>query len=175
MNRKGLILIYTGDGKGKTTAAIGLALRAAGHGLRVLILQFMKDNKEIGELKGLANSGLPITLQQYGRRVFFKTRTCEPMDIYRAHQGLEAFKTAVDDKAYDLIVLDEINMAIHFGLLGLGQVVEALKQKPPELHLVLTGRKANQMLIDMADLVTEMREIKHHYRQGVIAQRGIEF
>jgi cob(I)alamin adenosyltransferase len=175
MNRKGLILVYTGDGKGKTTAAMGLALRAAGQGLTVLVLQFMKCNENIGEYKGLVKSGLPITLQQHGRRVFFRTRTCEPMDIYRAQQGLEAFKSAMQSRAYDLIVLDEINMAIHFGLLDIAEVTEAIAQKPPELHLVLTGRKAGQKLIDMADLVTEMREIKHHYHQGVPAQRGIEF
>ncbi|MGD9056013.1 MAG: cob(I)yrinic acid a,c-diamide adenosyltransferase [Desulfobacterales bacterium] len=175
MNRKGLIQVYTGDGKGKTTAAIGLALRAAGQGLNVLILQFMKYNKKIGEIKALDKSGLSVTLRQYGRRVFFRTRTCEAMDIYRAHQGLEAFKKAIRSKAYDLIVLDEINMAIHFGLLRVEEVIEAIEQKPPELHLVLTGRNANQKLIEIADLVTEMHEIKHHYRQGVHAQRGIEF
>jgi cob(I)alamin adenosyltransferase len=175
MHRKGLIQVYTGNGKGKTTAAFGLALRAAGQGLNVLILQFMKRNKNIGEVKALVKTGLPIALRQYGRRVFFRTRTCEPMDIHRAHQGLEASKKAIRSKAYDLIVLDEINMAIHFGLLHVEEVIEAIEQKPPELHLVLTGRNANQKLIEMADLVTEMREIKHHYRQGVHAQRGIEF
>jgi cob(I)alamin adenosyltransferase len=174
MNRKGLILVYTGDGKGKTTAALGLALRAAGQGMKVFILQFMKRNKKIGEFKALARAGLPITLKQYGRRVFFRTRTCEPMDIYRAYQGLQAFKRAMGRNAYDLIVLDEINMAIYYGLLNVEQVLEAIEQKPPELHLVLTGRNANQQLIEMADLVTEMREIKHHYHQGVHAQKGIE-
>jgi cob(I)alamin adenosyltransferase len=175
MHRNGLILVYTGDGKGKTTAAIGLALRAAGQGMRVLILQFMKRNTKIGELKALVKSGLPITLRQYGRRVFFRTRTCEPMDIHRAHQGLEAFKSAVQSNAYDLIILDEINMAVYFGLLDIAEVVAALAQKPPQLHLVLTGRNADPKLIEMADLVTEMRDIKHHYRQGVHAQPGIEF
>jgi cob(I)alamin adenosyltransferase len=174
MNRKGLILVYTGDGKGKTTAALGLALRAAGQGMKVFILQFMKRNKKIGEFKALVSAGLPITLKQYGRRVFFRTRTCEPMDIYRAYQGLQAFKRAMGRNAYDLIVLDEINMAIYYGLLSVEQVIEAIEQKPPELHLVLTGRNANQQLIEMADLVTEMREIKHHYHQGVHAQKGIE-
>jgi cob(I)alamin adenosyltransferase len=175
MNRKGLLLVYTGDGKGKTTAAIGLALRAAGQGLNVLILQFMKCQQMIGEFKALAQTNLPITIEQYGRRVFFRTRTCEVMDIHKAHQGLKAFKRAMEGNAYDLIILDEINMAIFFGLLSVEEVIEAVEQKPPELHLMLTGRNADQKLIDMADLVTEMREIKHPYHQGVAAQKGIEF
>jgi cob(I)alamin adenosyltransferase len=152
-----------------------MALRAAGQGLNVLILQFMKRDTKIGELKALAQIGLPITLQQYGRRVFFRTRTCEAMDIHRAHQGLKAFENAMRGNAYDLIILDEINMATYFGLLSVAEVIEAIKQKPPELHLVLTGRNADQKLIEMADLVTEMREIKHPYHQGVFGQKGIEF
>ena len=175
MQPKGLILIHTGNGKGKTTAAFGAALRAAGQGMKVLILQFMKGLKDLGELKALKRTDLPITLEQYGRRVFFRTRTCEPMDIHRAHQGLEAFKRAMKGNAYDLIILDEINMATYYGLLRVEEVIEAVEQKPPELHLVLTGRNADQKLIEMADLVTEMREIKHHYHQGVQAQKGIEY
>lgn len=175
MQRKGLILIHTGNGKGKTTAAFGAAFRAAGQGMKVLILQFMKGQKDLGELKALKRIDLPITLEQYGRRVFFRTRTCEAMDIHKAHQGLRAFKRAMKGNLYDLIILDEINMAIHFGLLSVEEVIEAIEQKPPELHLVLTGRNADQKLIEMADLVTEMREIKHHYHQGVHAQKGIEF
>ena len=175
MQRKGLILIHTGNGKGKTTAAFGAAFRAAGQGMKVLILQFMNGLKDLGELKALKRIDLPITLEQYGRRVFFRTRTCEPMDIHKAHQGLRAFKRALKGNLYDLIILDEINMAIHFGLLSVEEVIEAIEQKPPELHLVLTGRNADQKLIEMADLVTEMREIKHHYHQGVHAQKGIEF
>jgi cob(I)alamin adenosyltransferase len=172
---KGLILIHTGNGKGKTTAAFGAAFRAAGQGMKVLILQFMKGPKDLGELKALKRTDLPITLEQYGRRVFFRTRTCEIMDIHKAHQGLEAFKRAMKGNAYDLIILDEINIAIHFGLLNIAEVIEAIEQRPPELHLVLTGRNADQKLIEMADLVTEMREIKHHYHQGVQAQKGIEY
>lgn len=175
MNRKGLLIVYTGDGKGKTSAALGMALRAAGQGLNVFILQFMKCHQMIGEFSALAQANLPITLEQYGRRVFFRTRTCEVMDIHKAQQGLRAFKRAMKGNLYDLIILDEINMAIHFGLLSVEEVIEAIEQKPPELHLVLTGRNADQKLIEMADLVTEMREIKHHYHQGVHAQKGIEF
>ena len=175
MNRKGLIIVYTGDGKGKTSAALGMALRAAGQKMNVLILQFMKCQKTIGEYKALSQTNLSITLEQYGRRVFFRTRTCEPMDIHQAHRGFSAFERAMKSNAYDLIILDEINMAIHYGLLCVEDVIEAVEQKPPELFLVLTGRKADQKLIEMADLVTEMREIKHHYHQGIPAQEGIEF
>ena len=160
--RQGLIFVLTGKGKGKTSAALGMAVRAAGQGLRVLILQFMKMN-------------LPITIKQYGRRVFFKTRTCEPMDIYMAHQGLAAFEDALENGTYDLIILDEINMAIYFGMLEVKEVLRAIEKRPPELHLVLTGRYARKELLDIADLVTEMKEVKHHYNRGVNAQRGIEF
>lgn len=172
---RGLILVFTGDGKGKTTAALGMALRAAGHRLRVLILQFMKRTGNVGEIKALSMTNLPITIRQYGRRVFFKSRTCEPMDIHRAHQGLEAFREAMASRDYDLIVLDEINVAVHFGLLKIEEVMEAIGQKPPELHLVLTGRKAHDALLEVADLVTEMREVKHHYGLGIGSQKGIEY
>ena len=175
MHRKGLICIHTGNGKGKTTAAIGAAIRAAGQGLNVLVLQFMKGQKNIGEMKALAETNLPITIRQYGRTVFFKSRACELIDIHKAHVGLSAFKEALKSKSYDLIILDEINMAIDFGLLKLDEVLEVLKQKPPGLHLILTGRNAPAPLIEMADLVTEMKELKHHYHNGVAAQKGIEF
>lgn len=175
MQRKGLICIHTGNGKGKTTAAIGAAVRAAGQGLNVLILQFMKGQKNIGELKALADTSLPITLEQYGRSIFFRSRACEPMDIHKAHLGLQAFKKAMRSNSYDLIVLDEIHMAIDFGLLESEEVIKALKQKPPGLHLILTGRNAIGPIMEMADMITEMKEVKHHYNKGVAAQKGIEF
>jgi cob(I)alamin adenosyltransferase len=173
--KKGLIHIYTGNGKGKITAALGTALRAAGQGFNILILQFMKRQKNIGEIRILESTNLPIKIEQYGRRVFFKTRTCEPMDIYMAHKGLEAFQKAMVSGEYDVIVLDEINMAIHFGLLNLEEVIRAVEKKPPNLHLILTGRMAKTELIEIADLVTEMREIKHYFNRGVIAQKGLEY
>ncbi|UCH24132.1 MAG: cob(I)yrinic acid a,c-diamide adenosyltransferase [Deltaproteobacteria bacterium] len=175
MFRKGLIQIYTGNGKGKTTAALGLALRATGQGFNVLILQSMKRQKNIGEIKVLESTNLPIKIEQYGRSVFFKTRTCEPMDIHMAHRGLRAFEKAMENGQYDMIILDEINTAIHFGLLKIEEVIRIIAKKPPNLHLILTGRKTAKELIEMSDLVTEMREIKHHYNKGVIAQKGIEY
>lgn len=175
MYQKGLICIHTGNGKGKTTAAFGAALRAAGQGLNVLILQFMKGQKNIGELKALAETNLPITLVQYGRSVFFQSRACEPMDKHKAHLGLMAFEKALESNTYDLIILDEINMAIDFGLLDTDEVIRAIKRKPSGVHLILTGRNAKLPIMDMADLVTEMKEIKHHFCKGVAAQKGIEF
>jgi len=172
---KGLVLIHTGSGKGKTTAAFGAAFRALGQGFKVLILQFMKGQKNIGEIKALSHIDLPVEIKQFGRAVFFKSRACETIDIYLAALGLAEFCEAMDSGLYDLIILDEIIMAIDFGLLKLEEVKEAIAQKPPELHLILTGRNAPAELIEMADLVTEMREIKHHYNQGVSAQKGIEY
>jgi cob(I)alamin adenosyltransferase len=175
MIRKGLIWVFTGDGKGKTTAALGAALRAAGQGLKVLILQFMKRQENIGELKALATTSLPIELKQYGRRVFFKSRACEPMDIHMAAQGLAAFKDAMESGVYGMIILDEINMAVHFGLVELEDLLQLLRSKPAGLHVLLTGRRAKPELVDMADLVTEMREVKHPFHAGLPAQKGIEF
>jgi len=175
MNRKGLVLIHTGSGKGKTTAAFGLALRALGQGFKVLILQFMKGRANIGEIKALTHTDLPLEIKQFGRAVFFKSRACEPIDIYLATRGLSAFCEAMAGGRYDLIILDEIMMAIDFGLLNLDEVLKAIAQKPPELHIVLTGRNAPAELIEMADLVTEMQEIKHPYSQGISAQKGIEY
>jgi len=175
MKRKGLICVYTGDGKGKTTAALGAAFRAAGQGLKVLILQFMKKQRNIGEIKALECTELPIELKQYGYRLFFKSRGCEPIDILRAAQGLAAFQQAMESLTYDLIILDEINIAIDFGLIAFEEVRRLIAHKPNELHLILTGRNAPRELIEMADLVTEMREVKHHYNQGVQAQKGIEY
>jgi len=175
MNRKGLVLINTGSGKGKTTAAFGVALRALGQGFKVLILQFMKGRANIGEIKALSHVDLPLEIKQVGRDVFFKSRACEPIDIYLATKGLAEFCEAMASGSYDLIILDEIIVAIDFGLLKLKEVKEAIAQKPPELHLILTGRNAPADLIEIADLVTEMQEIKHPYSQGISAQKGIEY
>ena len=152
-----------------------MALRAAGQGMRVLILQFMKKRRDTGEIKAMEKMDLPITIKQFGRRVFFKTRTCEPMDIHMAHKGLEAFLEAVESGSYDLIILDEINMAVDFDLLKLEEVMEAISKKPDHLHLILTGRNAREAVLKIADCVTEMKEIKHHYNKGIGAQRGVEF
>lgn len=173
-NRTGLIFVYTGNGKGKTTAAIGAAVRAAGQGLRVLIIQFMKGQPGIGIKKALAQCNLPITILQFGRSGFVRSHAFESIDILRAQQGLQAFQTAVASESYDMIILDEINIAVHFGLLNIEDVLAIIRNKPAGLHLILTGRNAKGALLLMADLITEMQEVKHHYRNGVPAQIGIE-
>ncbi|UCF82877.1 MAG: cob(I)yrinic acid a,c-diamide adenosyltransferase [Desulfobacteraceae bacterium] len=173
--KQGLIIVFTGNGKGKTTAALGLALRAAGQQLRVLILQFMKGLTAIGEMKALSEASLPITVRRFGRPGFVQNRVCEALDQHIAFQGIEAVQEAMANQAYDMIVLDEINMAVDFGLLQIEDVMEIIEKKPPELHLVLTGRNAKKELLEIADLVTEMREVKHPYNQGIKAQKGIEF
>ncbi len=172
---KGLIYVYTGDGKGKTTAALGLALRAAGHGLKVLIIQFMKKRPNSGEIRALRATDLPITIKQFGRRGFLKSGAPEPADIRMVHQGLQYFKEAMDSGAYDIIVLDEINMAIYFGLVNQDEVIDLIQSRTSRLHLLLTGRRATKKIMDLADLVTEMKEVKHYYHRGVNAQKGLDY
>lgn len=172
---KGLILVYTGNGKGKSTAALGLAFRAAGQQLKVLFLQFMKAWHHTGELKALAHCTLPIEVKQFGRPGFVQSRACEPLDIYLAHTGLKYFERSLIQSAYDLIILDEILVAIDFRLVKASDLAKILAMKPPDTHVVLTGRYAHTDIMNMADLVTEMNEVRHPYRQGVCAQIGIEY
>lgn len=171
----GLIIIYTGDGKGKTTAALGLALRAAGQGLKVQIIQFMKGQENIGEIKALTNCKLPIALKRFGRPGFVQSRACEPLDIYIAVQGMKFFRQVLSFSDYDMIILDEVLVAIDFGLLKETALLEVLASRPPHIHLVLTGRNAPQSILNMADLVTEMKDVRHPYKMGVKAQVGIEY
>jgi cob(I)alamin adenosyltransferase len=171
----GLIIVYTGDGKGKTTAAFGLALRAAGQGLKVLIIQFMKGQENIGEINALTQCKLPIEVKRFGRPGFVQSRACEPLDIYIADRGLNFFRHVLPVSDYGMIILDEILVAIDFGLLKEEVLREVLEMRPPHMHVVLTGRSASKRILDMADLVTEMKELKHPYKVGVKAQVGIEY
>ncbi|MBC8186068.1 cob(I)yrinic acid a,c-diamide adenosyltransferase [candidate division KSB1 bacterium] len=169
---KGYIQIYTGDGKGKTTAALGLALRAAGRGFRTYIAQFMKG-QSYGELKSIRL--IPeIEIEQFGKNTFIHVDQAAPQDIQMAKNGLKKAKEKMLSGEFNIIILDEINMAIHFKLLPIADVVDFIAVKPGEVELVLTGRRAPDELIQSADLVTEMREIKHYYAQGVTARDGIE-
>ncbi len=171
MTRRGLIIVHTGDGKGKTTAAIGLAVRAFGAGLNVLILQFIKGGRRSGELEALKILGVEV--RQLGLGF---TRTGDITEHKAAAQrALELARAEILSGAWDLIILDEINYAVKFGLIDATEILQLIKIRPPELHLVFTGRDALPELIDAADLVTEMKLIKHPFQIGIAAQEGIEF
>lgn len=174
--RRGLILCYTGDGKGKTTAAIGLAVRAVGAGLRVRMLQFIKGEWRPAELKGLALLGDRFSMEQLGIG-FVKYKPQHPYEkhVEAARAAWEQARAEMQSGAQDLLILDEINNAFRFGLLPTTEVIDALKVRPPELSVVLTGRGAPPDILEIADLVTEMKSIKHPYRQGIQAQYGIDF
>ena len=171
MERHGLIIVHTGDGKGKTTAALGLAMRAFGAGLKVLILQFIKGRKHSGELKALEILGVEV--RQLGLGFITKENFDEQKKSARA--ALELSQKEILSGAWDLIILDEINYAVKFGLLDAEEILELIKIRSPQMHLVFTGRDALPELIDKADLVTEMKLIKHPLQKGVAAQAGIEF
>jgi len=170
----GLIQVYTGDGKGKTTAALGLALRAAGHGLRVYIVQFMKGWPEYGELVAVQRQP-NITLVQFGRPDFVDRNSPDPQDIEQAQEALRHCLDVLRQGRYDVLVLDEINVALAYGLISLEQVLQLIAMKPAQIELVLTGREAHPAVIERADLVTEMRSIKHPYAAGLSGRKGIEY
>ena len=171
MERHGLILVHTGDGKGKTTAALGLAVRAFGAGLKVLILQFIKGRKRSGELNAL--DALGIEVRQLG--LGFITKENFDAQKKSAQAAIELAQREILSGEWDLIILDEINYAVKFGLLGAEEILQLIKIRPPQMHLVFTGRDALPELIDAADLVTEMKLIKHPFQKGIAAQSGIEF
>ena len=170
----GLIQVYTGDGKGKTTAALGLALRATGHGLRSYIGQFLKG-RSYGELESVGRLSPEVTLEQYGLSGWIHVDQVTPEQREAAQEGLARARRALLSGKYDIVVLDEVNMALHFGVLSEEEVLDLIDDKPPEVELVLTGRRAPQAIIDRADLVTEMKEVRHPYHRGVPARRGIEY
>lgn len=171
---KGLIQVYTGNGKGKTTAALGLAMRAAGHGLKVHIVQFMKGWPNYGELASVEK--LPnVTIRQFGRPEFVDKKHPHPEDIHQAKEALKHAREAMLSGEYDILVLDEVNVALDFGLIELSDLLSLLKQKPEGVELVLTGRNAHPALIKRADLVTEMLDIKHPYHKGIKGRKGIEY
>lgn len=171
---KGCVQIYTGEGKGKTTAALGLALRSAGHGAHVAIIQFMKGWKHYGELKSVLL--LPnIYLVQTGRPDYVYRGHEKTEDYTEAQRGMQLARDFMASSKYDMIILDEINVAIDYGLVPLCEVAALVKNKPQNIELILTGRNAPGELIELADLVTDMKEIKHPYRRGISARKGIEF
>ena len=174
--RKGLILINTGPGKGKTTAAMGTALRAVGCGMRVLMLQFIKGSWHYGELDAVKAFGADFVMKQMGRG-FVKVGGAEtdPEDVRLVEAAWAEAREAIYSGDWDMVVLDEINYAIGYGMLDPAMVAEALRGRPEMVHVILTGRNAHPLLVELADTVTEMREVKHAYQKGILAQRGIEY
>ncbi len=171
---RGYVQIYTGNGKGKTTASLGLAFRAVGRGLKVCMVQFIKGGDEYGEHL-LAKKLAPLlTIHQTGRDNWIFKDKLDPEDIRIANETLALARSALKSGEYDLVILDEINGAVWFGLIDVEQVLQLVKDKPDNVELVLTGRSADEQLIEVADLVTEMCEIKHYYQRGVPARVGIE-
>ena len=174
--RKGLIIVNTGPGKGKTTAAMGTALRAVGQGMKVLMLQFLKGSWHYGELDAVKAFGDRFVMKQMGRG-FVKVGGAEtdPEDVRMVEEAWAEAAKAILSGEWDLVVLDEINYAISYGMLDPNKVAETLKKRPEMVHVILTGRNAHPTITDLADMVTEMRQVKHAYEKGVQAQRGIEY
>jgi len=171
--KRGLVQVYTGEGKGKTTAAIGLAVRAVGRDLRVYIGQFMKT-PDYGEHKALERFDDKITVEQFGSGEFHVDGSPSEDEKKNAEEGLEKVKDAILSGDYDIVIADEICVAYHFDLLRLEHLIDLTEIKPDDVELIFTGRKAPEKLIEKADLVTEMEEIKHPYQEGIEARIGIE-
>jgi len=174
---RGLLIVYTGGGKGKTTAALGMALRAVGYGHRVLILQFIKGSWHYGELESIKRLAPEVELVQGGEGfvgIIDDTKEFSEHEL-AAQQALALARTKIATDAYDLVILDEINYAVQLNLIPLDAVQQLIADRPRRLDLVLTGNHADPSIIEIADLVTEMREIKHPYQQGISAKKGIDF
>lgn len=173
--KKGRVHVYTGNGKGKTTAALGLALRALGHGHKVFMLQFMKGSKNYGEIVA-AEKYLPgLTIIQSGLETFVSKENPAQVDIDLALDGLKLAKKVILENRYDMVILDEINVALDFKLIPLNEVIELIKNKPPEMELVLTGRYAPKEIIELGEVVSEVTLVNHPYYHGVEAREGIEY
>jgi len=171
---KGLVQVYTGSGKGKTSAAFGAALRAIGRGMKVYIIQFIKGGFDYGELysvKSLPN----LKLAAFGRGRFITESQPLKEDIQLAQDGLELAQKVVNSGEYDMVVLDEINVVLHLKMISVDDAIQLVKNKPKHVELILTGRNAPAQIVEVADLVTEMKEIKHPYADGVPPRKGIEY
>jgi len=172
--RKGMVQVYTGNGKGKTTAALGQGLRAAGHGLKTIVIQFMKGSKDSGEIKASEKLYPYLMIQPMGRDCLIDREHPEPIDFEYANKALQLAREKLLKKDYDIVVLDEVNVAINYGLIDIKAVLDLVEERPEDVELILTGRYAPQEIMERADLVTEMLERKHYYREGVRERAGIE-
>ncbi|HEX7126739.1 MAG TPA: cob(I)yrinic acid a,c-diamide adenosyltransferase [Thermodesulfobacteriota bacterium] len=175
--RRGLVMVYTGDGKGKTTAALGMAVRAVGRGFRVLMIQFIKGSWHYGELDGVKALAPAFEITAGGKGFVGIVDDKLPLEEHRkaAAETLAFAKEKVAGGEYDLVILDEINNAVKGDLIPVEGVLDLLDARPPQVHLLLTGRAAHPAVVERADLVTEMREVKHPYQQGILAQVGIDY
>jgi cob(I)alamin adenosyltransferase len=174
--KKGLIIVYTGNGKGKTTAAMGSALRAVGQGLKVLMLQFIKGSWDYGELESIKRLAPDFTIQRLGKGfIHLKSQQDDKEVIENISQSWKRAEDGVLSDRYDMVILDEVNYVISYGLIPVEKVLDLIEKRPKRLHIILTGRDAHHKVIEKADLVTEMKEIKHPYSKGIKAQKGIEF
>lgn len=171
---KGMVEIFTGDGKGKTTAALGVALRASGHGLKVFIVYFMKGGFPYGEQKVL--SRLPgISFAKFGLESFVDPNNVTEAEKEQARKALQKAKEVIFSNEYDIVVLDEINLAAAWKLVDIDEVIKLIKGKPEKVELILSGRNADDRLVELADLVTEMTKVKHPYDKGILARKGIDY
>ncbi|MDO8124561.1 MAG: cob(I)yrinic acid a,c-diamide adenosyltransferase [Candidatus Hermodarchaeota archaeon] len=170
---QGLVQVYTGSGKGKTTAALGLGLRAAGHGFEVYMIQFMKGQINYGELEAVKR--IPnFTIRQFGRPDFVDRTKPDPKDIELAKAALEHAQEIIKKTNVDFLILDEVNVAIDFGLVSEQEVITLIKSRPSHMEIILTGRCAHPKIVEIADLVSEVKEVKHPYQKGIGARRGVE-
>lgn len=173
MERTGTVQVYTGYGKGKTTAALGQALRAVGHGQKVFMVQFLKGRPGLGEIE--AAKSLPnFTILQFGSAHFVLNKPTQE-DVDLARKGFQKAKEAVLSGQYDLVIMDEVNVAVNYKMLDVEEVLELIKNKPRQVELILTGRDAHPRVIEAADLVSEVKPIKHYYTKGVTAKPGVEY
>jgi cob(I)alamin adenosyltransferase len=172
--REGIIQVYTGNGKGKTTAALGQALRACGHGMKALMIQFMKGSTNYGEVM-VCDSVPGFRIIQSGLPTFVKKYSPSEEDLRLAREGMELARKTVQAGDVDMLILDEINVAIDYGLVPLEEVLQLVKMRPPHMEMILTGRYAPTEILEIADMVTEMKEIKHHYASGREMREGIEY
>lgn len=172
---RGLIQVYTGNSKGKSTAAFGLAVRAAGHGFKVVVIQFMKTGQNYGEITGLKRLSPEVEVFSYGRPGFIHRGGVKPEDIDLARKALEHAEKVMLSGETDIVILDEINNALYFQLISVQEVLDFLAKKPDRVELVLTGRNVPGEIIETAHLVTEMKEIKHPFRLGIGSRKGIEY
>jgi cob(I)alamin adenosyltransferase len=174
---KGLVIVFFGEGKGKTSAALGTALRALGHGLKVLILQFVKGDWPYGELEAAKRLAPGLEIRQLGKGCYGILGDDLPKEehLLAARQGLEVARREIGGGGWDVVVLDEVSLVVEFGFVEPEELLDCIRSKPPHVHLVLTGRQAHHKIIETADLVSEVRKVKHPFDEGLTAQKGIEF